>query len=77
MCVAKIDLAEGAALGRRADAAAALDIGVAVEGLAVDGKGVDGAVEGGGHVDAGLEGVDLVLAGASGVGAGAEEDLDG
>lgn len=73
--VVKVDGAQRAALGRRADAAAGHGVGVAGKGLAVGGKGVGVAGKGRGDVDAGVEGVDGVLAAARGIGAGAEEKL--
>jgi len=68
--------AKSAARWARADAAARHDVRIAKEGLAVGRKGgrVIGVPDR--HVVALVQLVDLVGAGACGIGAGADEDLD-
>lgn len=69
------DRTVGATFGRPTDAAAGLDVRIAVEFLAVRGKSGCILVVGRRQVGACVHGVDVVGAVACGVGTGADEDL--
>ncbi len=73
--VGEVDGAEGAALGRRADAAARHDVRVAEEVVAVRRESRRVLGEAGRQVVAGVQRVDVVGARARGVGAVADEYL--